>query len=202
MKKKLAVVFVLLTVCALSFSLSPANASIITQLNLCNEDLGIYGDFATVTVEQKDAMTIQFTVAANQDLLENGSIQKFGFNSALDTDDIEISGFSDDWSVSYTKNASEFGIFEVLEKVNGSVKQGEISFFVTSASGIELNEGMFYEANAEGHHYYAHIFDFTTLNENTSAQFSDANPVPEPMTLLLLGSGLIGLAGFRKRTHK
>jgi len=33
-------------------------------------------------------------------------------------------------------------------------------------------------------------------------RFESTTPVPEPSTMLLLGSGLIGLLGFRKRLRK
>ena len=44
--------------------------------------------------------------------------------------------------------------------------------------------------------YGMDITQFTTGSATSSA------PVPEPATLLLLGSGLLGLAGFRKKFKK
>jgi hypothetical protein len=64
----------------------------------------------------------------------------------------------------------------------------------------------FFVADASGHHYYADISyyfpNFPEGEQYLNATLTDRPPVPEPSTMLLLGSGLLGLWGARKKFKK
>lgn len=182
----------------ISFALLPltAGATTITNLTISNEDLGVSGTFAVVSVTVS-GNTATFTVDANEALLGAGTnfgIQTFGFNSAVT---LSASDFTlpVGWDVDFGSNLSMFGIF--YSDVNGKPRYDPLVFSITNSS--ITSEDQFYVANAGGYHYAAHIAGFSELNGQTSAWFSDGPmSIPEPGTLILLGLGLLTLAGCRR----
>lgn len=94
--------------------------------------------------------------------------------------------------------ASGPGVFELLFEVSGGLLADTGRPFDVPAVGVILS--------ADGNSTYAGSFDVDFDNNGGVAGAgtgsADVAPIPEPGTLLLLGSGFAGLLGFRRRGRR
>jgi hypothetical protein len=105
-------------------------------------------------------------------------------------------------------NVSSWGIFNRRYKNFDGFGRAysEVTYSLTKTSGSWATEDDILVANADGYRVAAHIFianeDWTNANA-TGYATEGLSTVPEPMTLMTLGSGLVGLAGlqFRRRRN-
>jgi len=122
--------------------------------------------------------------------LENDDLHIY--RTYTDTDVSTITDYT--FALSFGTAAPEYFLLKCGNAVDGNT-EGTYTNFLLRNDNESLNWGVF---NLYGYDDFS-VFEIDNVSHSGTA---GSAPVPEPATMLLLGSGLIGIAGIRKRISK
>ncbi len=178
--------------------------------------------FSPTSVLYAGGDTFRFALYADID--EEDAIWGFGFDLSFDGGDSYISGPGDSGSYlafsSFVPNSTYFQYDSLFPPLwdDGDTIAGEIPLGNSNVWGTSISIGTFYfdaptsgligtetiylgpTAGNYGIFGEEGLLGTTALMPNNPT--ASAAPVPEPTTMFLVGSGLIGIFGFRKKWFK
>ena len=170
---------------------------------------------ATFDDEDSPGTVILYLEASNLTDSEFVSEWLFNFDPRLNITNLLVTDYdiSEVGTVSYAQGtdierADGDGFFDIVFSFNnGEFIGGDEAWFEFSREGLLASSFDFYSAPGPGQSpgpflSAAHIQSIGDGDSGWIAPVGETEPVPEPATMLLLGSGLIGIAGFGRKKFK